>query len=287
MKQFAIIFLFVVSTLYSEPDKTDVNHMIVMLDGETLTCFVDSITNDKVFFHREESSEIESIRLKKVYYIYNDFDRVFYYSWSFGENIRRMQNRKGWIHMIAGDTIYFTNIEFNDDMVKPEIFATINPTTSRFIPLLEVEKVITDYTILHYSIERGFFYSFYTFLISATVDIRLKWDDSRRLSPQVWDQYNDLLPMASIVGLDKNGVTFESVSFLIPISVLTSMIYDLWKNKHEFYFTPVYEDKKFGRNMYVFSLGHITYGYTKKLIRKMENTKLGGKVIQWVRKKIK
>ncbi len=261
--------------------------MIVMLDGETLICNIDSISNHKVFFHQKYSLESESIGLKKVYYIYNDFNRVFHYSWSFGENIRRMENRRGMIHTIAGDTIHFTNIIFNDDMINPEIFVTINPTTSRFVPLLNIEKVVTDFTILNYSIERGFFYSFYSFLISAAIDTRLKWDDARRFSPQVWDQYNDLLPMASLVGLSETGVTFESVSFIIPTTVLSSMLYDLWKNKHEFYFTPVFENKIFGRNMYVFSLGNITYGYTNKLIFKIEKTKIGGKVIQWVRKKLK
>jgi len=287
MKQITSIFLITFSIIFAEDVKLDINHMIVMLDGETLICNIDSISNHKVFFHQKYSLENESIELKKVYYIYNDFNRVFHYSWSFGENIRRMENRRGMIHTIAGDTIHFTNIIFNDDMINPEIFVTINPTTSRFVPLLNIEKVVTDFTILNYSIERGFFYSFYSFLISAAIDTRLKWDDARRFSPQVWDQYNDLLPMASLVGLSETGVTFESVSFIIPTTVLSSMLYDLWRNKHEFYFTPVFENKIFGRNMYVFSLGNITYGYTNKLIFKIEKTKIGGKVIQWVRKKFK
>ncbi len=287
MKRITSIFLFTFSIIFAEDDKTDVKHMIVMLDGETLICNIDSISNYKVFFHQKDSLENESIGLKDVYYIYNDFNRVFHYSWSFGENIKRMENRRGRIHTIAGDTIHFTNIIFNDDMINPEIFVTINPTSSRFIPLLNIEKIVTDFTVLHYSIERGFFYSFYSFLISAAIDTRLKWDDGRRFPPQVWDQYNDLLPMASLVGLSETGVTFESVSFIIPITVLSSMLYDLWRNKHEFYFTPVYNDKIFGRNMYVFSMGHITYGYTKKLLFKIEKTKIGGKVIQWVRKKLK
>jgi hypothetical protein len=102
--------------------------------------------------------------------------------------------------------------------------------------------------------------------------------------PQVWDQYNDLLPKASFIGLYKTGVTYESISYIIPISVLTSMIYDLWKQKHSFYFTPVYEENKFGRNMYVFSLKHKASTYTQRMIFRIEKTKFGNNVFRWIRK---
>ena len=97
---------------------------------------------------------------------------------------------------------------------------------------------------------------------------------------------NNLVPKLSLIGLHENGPTFQSMSYVIPISVLSSMIYDLWTKKYEFYFTPVYAERKFGRNMYVFSIKHITFTYTKSLIQKMEKTKSGGKVIGWIKSKV-
>tara|TARA_B100001996_G_C18635767_1_gene583618 strand:- start:80 stop:943 length:864 start_codon:yes stop_codon:yes gene_type:complete len=286
MKQNSCIFLFIISVLLGDPEKTDVNHMIVMLNGETHICFIDSISKNKVFYYTNDNSNIKELSLKKIYYIYNDFNRVFHYSWSFEENVKRMNHRSGRVYKINGDTINFTNIEFNNDFIQPEIYITTGTESSEFIPLLDIEKVVTDYTIMHYSIKRGFYYSFSSFLISAGLDIWIKWDDSRRFSPQVWDQYNDLLPKITLAGMKQTGVTYESISFMVPVTVLGSMLYDLLREKNEFYFTPIYKDQKFARNMYVFSLGHITFRYAKSAVHKIENTKMGGKVIKWIRKKI-
>ena len=121
------------------------------------------------------------------------------------------------------------------------------------------------------------------FLIGATLDIRLKWDKDRRMIPQVWDQYNDLLPNASFIGLYETGVTYKSISYIIPTSVLTSMIYDLWKQKQSFYFTPVYEEEIFGRNMYVFSLKHIAFTYAQRMKFRIKKTKFGNNVFRWFR----
>jgi len=92
--------------------------------------------------------------------------------------------------------------------------------------------------------------------------------------------------MISIIGMKETGVTYESFTSLIPISVLACMVYDVIRDKNKFYFTPVYKKRKFGRKMYVFSLKHILHTQTKKLIFKVERTKLGGKVIGWIRKKV-
>jgi hypothetical protein len=92
--------------------------------------------------------------------------------------------------------------------------------------------------------------------------------------------------MISIIGMKETGVTYESFTSLIPFSVFACMVYDVIREKNKFYFTPVYEKRKFGKNMYVFSLKHILHTQTKKLIFKVEKTKLGGKVIGWIRKKV-
>ena len=131
---------------------------------------------------------------------------------------------------------------------------------------------------MEFSAKRGFFYSFYSFLIATTLNPAIKWN-SKRLDLQVWDQFNELLPRLSFVGLRDTGKAYESLSFVIPTSVLLSMIYDVWKNKNEFYFTPLMEEKKFERNMYVFSFKHITKTQLSRIVYKIEKTKFGNKLV--------
>ena len=261
-------------------------HMIVGYKGTTTECFVDSIGYQYLYFIPKDSVDSDSIKLKDVYYIYNDFDRVFHYSWSFEENVRRMENRTGKLFTIKGDTLDFIDIQFNKDMIRPEIFVKTGLERSEFISMLDIEKVETDFSIMSYSVERGFYYSFYSFLLLATFDIARQWDKERRAIPQVWDQYNDLMPMLSIIGFNKKegtGVTYQSFTSLIPISVLISMVYDVFKEKNKFYFTPIYEEKEFGRNMYIFSLKQVVNTGIKSVVFKLEQTKFGNKVIGWFR----
>jgi len=284
MKQMMSIFIFIISVLRANSHDTDVHHVIVKYNGKSIVASVDSIGMEFVYFVSKDTGDSDSLYLRDIYYIYNDFNRVFHSSWSFEQNLQKMNNRTGTIYTLSGDTINVLDIQFNNDMINPEVFIKTDINQSKFIPLLHIEKINTDYSILEYSIERGFFYPFYTFLIGATLDTRLKWHKDRRLIPQVWDQYNDLLPKASFIGLYETGVTYKSISYIIPISVLTSMIYDLWKQKHSFYFTPVYEEKIFGRNMYVFSLKHIAFTYAQRMIFRIEKTKFGKNVFRWIRK---
>ena len=123
-------------------------------------------------------------------------------------------------------------------------------------------------------------------MIAATFDIARQWDKERRIVPQVWDQYNDLMPMVSIIGFNKQegtGVSYQSFTSLIPISVIISMAYDVFKEKNKFYFTPIYEENEFGRNMYIFSLKQVANTYLQSVVFKLERTNFGRKVIGWFR----
>jgi len=286
MKQMASIFLFVILYAWSNEPETDVMHMLVNYNGETIIGSIDSVGQEFIRYIPRDSVDFDSVYVRDIYYVYNDFGRTFHYSWSFEQNINKMENRTGHLFTLSGDTLEFFNIKFNEDMIHPEVYINTGVNRTKLISLYQVEKIVTDYSILEYSIRKGFYYSFFSFLIAATIDVPLKWDDSRRSAPQIWDQFNDLLPKMSLVGMRETGVTYESVSFLIPISVLSSMVYDIWKNKNTFYFTPVWEEKKFGRNMYVFSFRHIAYTYTQRMIFRIEKTKFGGKVVGWIRKKV-
>ena len=90
MKQNWCIILLSFSVLFSKDKNLDVNHMFVQYNGLTTKCIIDSIDNNLLYFIPEDSVDQKTISLKDVYYAYNDFDRVFYYSWSFNENLNRI-----------------------------------------------------------------------------------------------------------------------------------------------------------------------------------------------------
>ena len=285
MKQNGFIFI-LISFLWSDQTNNDVNHLIINYKGEAIDCFIDSIGYEYLFYIPKDSVDMDSIKIRKIYYAFNDINRIFHYSWSFEENVRRMENRTGRLYTLNGDTINFISIRFSKDMINPEVFIKKDVTKSEFYPLLEIEKIETDYSIMSYSAKRGFYYSFSLFLLSTLYEVNSEWNSGRRLIPALADQFNDLMPMIQDIGLRDAGATYESLTALIPISVLSSMMYDIIRNKNKFYFTPVYKEKRFGRNMYVFSLENILKTRLQTIVYKIESTKFGGKIVGWLRKKV-
>jgi len=286
MKHFSCIFLFVFSILWSSTVSTDVKHVVIDHNGNTIECFVDSIGYQYIYYVPKDSVDTDSIKLKKAYYVYSDYDRIYHHSWSFGENIRRMENRTGKAYTIDGDTLDFVNIKFDKDMINPEILLTLGPEKSKYISMFDIERIETDFSIMTYSVKRGFIYSFYTFLLASTLEIALSWDSERRMIPQIWDQYDDLLPMVSVFGLNKQkgtGVAYESLTSLVPLSIIISMVYDLFKEKNKFYFSSVFRGEEFGRNMYVFSIKQVIRSKKDEIIFQLEKNKFGKKVIGWFR----
>jgi len=286
MKRLLEIFIFFFAFAYADSSDTDVNHVIIDHKGNSIQAIIDSIDLDNVYYQNKLKKESEVIDIDKVYFIFNDFDRVYHYDWSYYENLRRITNRTGKIITLDNDSINFKNIEFSSNRISPEILVHGTNDTSFYMKSLEVYKIQTDYSVLHYAAERGFWYSFSAFILSAAIDTRLKWDDSRRFSPQVWDQYNDLLPALNFLNLGPTGVTYASVSYLIPLSVLSSMLWDIYKDKRSFYFHPLEKDTPYPRTMYVFSPKHLVKAFVKKSLIRIERSKIGNYIFSKIRKKI-
>ena len=176
----------------------------------------------------------------------------------------------------------FTYVKFT----STSFFMANENCVTEYISLFDIEHIETDFSIMTYSVKRGFQYSFYSFIIATTLNIGLSWDNERRAIPQVWDQYDNLLPMISLLGLNKQhgtGVTYESLTSLVPLTILISMAYDVFKDKNKFYFSPVYEKKEFGRSMHVFSLKQLVRSKLDGIVFRLEKSKLGRKVIEWFR----
>ncbi len=287
MKRLLEIFIFFFAFIYADSSDTDVNHVIIDHKGNSIQAIIDSIDLDNVYFQNKLKKESEVIDIDKVYFIFNDFDRVYHYDWSYYENLRRITNRTGKIITLDNDSINFKDIEFSSNRISPEILVHGTNDTSFYMKSLDVYKIQTDYSILHYAAERGFWYSFSAFILSAAIDTRLKWDDSRRFTPQIWDQYNDLLPALNFLNLGPTGVTYASVSYLIPLSVLSSMLWDIYKDKRSFYFHPLEKDTPYPRTMYVFSPKHLVEAFVKKSLIRIERSKIGNYIFSKIRKKIK
>ena len=285
MKRLLEIFIFFFAFCYADSTDTDVNHVIIDHKGNAIQAIIDSIDLDNVYYQNKGKKKSESMDIDRVYFIFNDFDRVYHYDWSYYENIRRITNRSGKIITLDNDSINFKNIEFSSNRISPEILVHGTNDTSFYMKSLEVYKIQTDYSILHYAAERGFWYSFSAFILSAAIDTRLKWDNSRRFSPQVWDQYNDLLPAVNFLNLGPTGVTYASVSYLIPLSVLVSMLWDIYKDKRSFYFHPIEKDTPYPRTMYVFSPKHLAKSFLKKSLIRIERSKIGNYIFSKIRKK--
>ena len=285
MKRLLEIFIFFFAFCYADSTDTDVNHVIIDHKGNAIQAIIDSIDLDNVYYQNKGKKKSESMDIERVYFIFNDFDRVYHYDWSYYENIRRITNRSGKIITLDNDSINFKNIEFSSNRISPEILVHGTNDTSFYMKSLEVYKIQTDYSILHYAAERGFWYSFSAFILSAALDTRLKWDNSRRFAPQVWDQYNDLLPAVNFLNLGPTGVTYASVSYLIPLSVLVSMLWDIYKDKRSFYFHPIEKDTPYPRTMYVFSPKHLAKAFLKKSLIRIERSKIGNYIFSKIRKK--
>ena len=285
MKRILEIFIFSLVSLSADSLDTDVNHVIVDHKGNTIVAIIDSIDLDHVYYKSKNSSETSTMDIDRVYFIYNDYDRIYHYDWSYYENLRRITNRTGKIITLDNDSISFNNIEFSANRIFPEILVQGTNDTSFYMPALDVYKIQTDYSIMHYAAERGFWYSFTSFILSAAIETRQKWDKNRRFSPQVWDQYNDLLPAINFLDRKPTGVTYASVSYIIPLSVIGSMLWDIYKDKRSFYFHPLEKDTQYPRTMYVFSPRHIVESFIQKTLVRVERSKIGKYIFPKIRKK--
>ena len=286
MKQICILFI-LISFLLSEDSNSDVSHIILTYKGSSIDCIIDSMGYEYIYFLEKDSVEVDSIKLKKIFYIFNNHNKVFYYSWSFEENIRRIQNRTGTLITSNNDSIKFIDISFFKDMINPEIFLKIGQNKSQFVSLLEVRKIETDFSILHYAVKRGFYYPLALFILSTVIEINSDVSNGARFFPAASNQFDDLMPYIDYSGWPSgSGSNYQAFTTILPISVMSTMIYDVLLKKNIFYFNPVFKGKTFNRSMYVFSLRHILESRLHSIVYRIEATTVGGKIVGWLRKKI-
>ena len=78
MKQICILFI-LISFLWSE---VQILMLVIILTykGSSIDCVIDSMGYEYIYFLEKDSVELDSIKLKKIFYIFNNHNKVFYYS---------------------------------------------------------------------------------------------------------------------------------------------------------------------------------------------------------------
>mgnify|MGYP001361575139 FL=1 len=92
MKRLLVIFIFILAPGIADSLNTDVNHVIIDHKGNSIIALIDSIDLDRVYFKNKNSNKNSTMDIDKVYFIYNDYDRIYHYDWSYYENLRRIKN---------------------------------------------------------------------------------------------------------------------------------------------------------------------------------------------------
>ena len=78
MKYYFHILILIFAFFWNVYLFADVNHVIVYTNGLTDIGLIDSLTADSVYFHDFDIKKYRAEPLKKVYFIYNDFQKLFY-----------------------------------------------------------------------------------------------------------------------------------------------------------------------------------------------------------------
>ena len=152
MKRLLVIFIFILTHGIADSLDTDVNHVIVDHKGNSIIALIDSIDLDRVYYKKKNSAENSTMDIDKVYFIYNDYDRIYHYDWSYYENLRRIRNRTGKIITLKNDSIAFKDIDFSSNRIFPEVLVHGTNDTSFYMPALDVYKIQTDYSIMQLSL---------------------------------------------------------------------------------------------------------------------------------------
>ena len=191
--------------------------------------------------------------------IYNDFQKLFYKSYSLQGRIELLEQRGGILITKDDETFPFEKIRFDMKMEKPHVFLSTSSDSVLSLNFLEINEVKSDLTMIENSIRKGFLSSTGIFLVGTMVEILM---DVNSIASQI----GDLLP---------GGKTYQAMNLAVPLTTIGWMIYDLYKDTRTQFFCPVERDQHFPRNMYIFSFKI----WTKNMWENMKRSvfkKLGG-----------
>jgi len=243
----------------------DVRHVVVFTDGSTVIGLIDSLSEDSVYYYDFDTRQKSTLALKKVYYIYNDFNKLFYRSPSLLSHLDFLEERSGFVKTVDGRVYPYNRIKFDRHMRDPKVY--LDPTTDsiRVLNLLDIYSVSASHSVMELSVRKGFYSSLGLFVLGTTMEILNDFRKNyprgqpvgaalRLLGAEIWDEGNDLLPKAGFAGLRETGVTYQSLTFFVPLTTVGWMVYDFIFDKRTQYIRPRERSAKFPRDMYVFSV---------------------------------
>lgn len=247
-----------------------VSHIIVFYDGKAEVTFIDSMDNNKVYCTNKEDTQI-SYPLNQIYFMYNDFGKIFYISSSLQYRMDYIEKYGGTLISVNLDTFKYKTIEFNRNIRNSMVYITTVADSFIAVPLLNVYQIDTDLDFLEQSAKKGFLTATGVFLFSTGMEIILGFMDQREpgrnltiLSSVIWQETKDLLPMASVAGIPKTGVTYQSLTFFTPVAVIGWMVYDYFFEWKSNYFRPLTLSEPFPKTMKVVNLRTLISKYIKR-----------------------
>ena len=135
----------------------DVNHAIVYTNGFTELGLIDSLTADSVYYFDFDEEKHNVIPLKKVYFIYNDFQKLFYISYSLRQRIELVEERGGRVYTKSGESYDFNTIQFDLKMDTPQVYLSDHNDEVKTLNFLDIKAISSHISMLENSIRRGFF----------------------------------------------------------------------------------------------------------------------------------
>ena len=216
----------------------DVSHVIVYTNGFTALGLIDSLTADSVYYFDFDEEKHNVIPLKKVYFIYNDFHKLFHISYSLRQRINLVEEREGRVYTKSGESYDFNTIQFDLKMETPQVLLLDHNKPIKTLNFLEIKAISSHISMVENSIRRGFLTTSGIFLTGTGIEILM---DSNNFTSHILD----ILP---------GGKTYPAMNFAVPLSTIGWMIYDLGNNNKTQYFCPVERDLEFQNDMFVFSL---------------------------------
>ena len=234
---FHILILLIVfalkTTAYAE-----VSHVIVYTNGITELGLIDSLSADSVYYFDFDEEKHNVISLKKVYFIYNDFQKLFYISYSLRQRIELVEERGGRVYTKSGESYDFNTIQFDLKMDAPQVYLSDHDDPVRTLNFLEIKAISSHISMVENSIRKGFFTTSGIFLVGTGIEILM---DTKNFTSHILD----ILP---------GGKTYPAMNFAVPLSTIGWMVYDLGNDNKTQYFCPVKRDFEFQNDMFVFSL---------------------------------
>ena len=216
----------------------DVSHVIVYTNGFTELGLIDSLTADSVYYFDFDEEKHNVIPLKKVYFIYNDFHKLFHISYSLRQRIKLVEERGGRVYTKSGESYDFNTIQFDLKMDTPQVYLSDHDDPVRTLNFLEIKAISSHISMVENSIRKGFFTTSGIFLVGTGIEILM---DTKNFTSHILD----ILP---------GGKTYPAMNFAVPLSTIGWMVYDLGNDNKTQYFCPVERDLEFQNDMFVFSL---------------------------------